>query len=164
MNFVPSPIYFGIGACVLLSSCGENQSNPDYNPAIGPFDENGNYVEAWADNPPKSRKSRKTTSKPPWKTASRPKPQPQATAQTTRSLSRPQPQPQATPRPKPRVQAKPQPKPVKVAPRGIRHRVKKGDTLYGLARKYGTTVSRIQKANRLRGTIIRTGSTLLIPR
>ena len=26
---------------------------PDYNPDIGPFDENGNYIEEWADNPPK---------------------------------------------------------------------------------------------------------------
>jgi LysM repeat protein len=64
------------------------------------------------------------------------------------------------PRPKPKVK----PNPRKVRPPTIRHRVKTGDTLYGLSRKYGTTVSKIQKANQLRGTIIINGSVLVIPR
>ena len=39
-----------------------------------------------------------------------------------------------------------------------------GDTLYGLSRKYGTSVSAIQRANKLKGTTIVRGKTLLIPR
>ena len=143
----------GLGASLLLSNCGENQSNPDYNPAVGPFDENGNYVEAWADNPPTSRRTRKTTLKP--KEISPPKPKAKT---TSRPKPNPKPAPKAAPKPKPK------PKPVKLKPRSIRHSVKKGDTLYGLARKYGTTVSKIQKANGLRGTKIFAGTSLLIPR
>ena len=62
------------------------------------------------------------------------------------------------------VKPKPKPKPIKVKPKTVRHVVKPGDTLYSLSRKYGTTVSKIQKANGLRGTNIRDGSTLVIPR
>jgi len=41
--------------------------------------------------------------------------------------------------------------------------VAKGDTLYGLARKYGTTVTKIKSANGLSGDLIRTGQKLKIP-
>lgn len=43
------------------------------------------------------------------------------------------------------------------------HVVENGDTLYGLALAYGTTVDRIQQANQLKTTVIRTGQELLIP-
>lgn len=43
------------------------------------------------------------------------------------------------------------------------HTVAKGDTLYGLARKYGTTVTKIKSANGLSGDLIRTGQKLKIP-
>lgn len=43
------------------------------------------------------------------------------------------------------------------------HTVASGDTLWGLARKYGTTVGAIQAANGLTSTNIRTGQTLTIP-
>jgi LysM repeat protein len=73
-----------------------------------------------------------------------------------------------TPKPKPRPVVKPKPKPkrkpVVVKPKTIRHTVKDGDTLYGLARKYGTSVSAIQKINGLKGTLIRTGRSYVIPR
>lgn len=42
------------------------------------------------------------------------------------------------------------------------HKVKKGDTLSSIARKYGTSVSQIQKWNRLRSTVIQIGQTLKI--
>mgnify|MGYP005852353757 CR=1 FL=1 len=115
---------------------------PAYNPDVGPFDEDGNYIEAWADNPP-SRKKRRSQSKP------EPRPEPRV-ASTPRRTSKPQ--------------STPKPKPVVVKPKKIRHTVKKGDTLYGLARRYGTSVSAIQKANGLKGNIIRTGKTLVIPK
>jgi membrane-bound lytic murein transglycosylase D len=45
-----------------------------------------------------------------------------------------------------------------------RHKVRRGDTLSGLSRKYGVTVSAIQLANKMgRRTMIREGHTLLIP-
>ena len=44
------------------------------------------------------------------------------------------------------------------------HRVSSGDTLYGIGRKYGVSVSRIKSANSLRGDLIRTGQSLKIPR
>ncbi|MEZ4647906.1 MAG: LysM peptidoglycan-binding domain-containing protein [Candidatus Eisenbacteria bacterium] len=46
----------------------------------------------------------------------------------------------------------------------IRHKVKSGDTLGGLAKRYGTSVRAIQEANGLgRSTMIRAGKTLRIP-
>ena len=44
-----------------------------------------------------------------------------------------------------------------------RHVVQPGDTLYGLAMRYGTTVRAIQAANGLRGSRILVGTTLIIP-
>lgn len=43
------------------------------------------------------------------------------------------------------------------------HTVVKGDTLYGLSRRYGTSVSAIQGANGLTSDNIRIGQTLSIP-
>ncbi|MBO6223262.1 MAG: LysM peptidoglycan-binding domain-containing protein, partial [Bacteroidales bacterium] len=40
--------------------------------------------------------------------------------------------------------------------------VRKGDTLGAIARRYGTTVSKIQKLNGLRGTMIRAGQKLRV--
>ena len=57
--------------------------------------------------------------------------------------------------------------PVKVKPKHkspIRHTIKKGDTLYALSRRYKTSVSSIQRANGLKGTNLRIGKTLIIPR
>jgi len=170
---------------LLLSSCGDSIGSPDYNPAIGPFDEDGNYVEAWADNPPKKRRraSRRKNADPepvkvtkktePEKKPTTPtKPQARQSQQTKRkTTSTPKPvtkakaKPKPKPRPKPKVtkKSKPKPKPVKVTPRIKRHKVKKGDTLFGLARRYGTSVSKIRKANNLKGSTIHTGRTLIIP-
>lgn len=41
--------------------------------------------------------------------------------------------------------------------------VRRGDTLGQIARRYGVSVSALQSSNRLRGTLIRTGQTLLVP-
>jgi len=43
------------------------------------------------------------------------------------------------------------------------HRVMPGDTLYSLARRYGTTVEAIRRANGLSGDLIRVGEVLKIP-
>ena len=44
-----------------------------------------------------------------------------------------------------------------------RHRIRRGDTLGGIARRYGTTVAVIRRANGVRGSRIRAGDHLLIP-
>ncbi|MGD9252535.1 MAG: LysM peptidoglycan-binding domain-containing protein [Holophagae bacterium] len=49
------------------------------------------------------------------------------------------------------------------APRMI-HTVRSGDNLYSIARRYGSTVSAIRQANGLRGSLIRPGQRLLVPR
>lgn len=43
------------------------------------------------------------------------------------------------------------------------HRVRRGDTLGHIARRYGTTVSMVQKANRMRGSFLRLSQILKIP-
>ena len=47
---------------------------------------------------------------------------------------------------------------------GRSHTVQRGDTLYGLARRYNTSVARIRSANGLSGDVIRPGQRLTIPR
>lgn len=47
---------------------------------------------------------------------------------------------------------------------GVRtHRVRAGDTLYSLARRYNSTVAALQRANNLRGSALRVGQQLRIP-
>ena len=44
------------------------------------------------------------------------------------------------------------------------YRVKKGDSLYKIARKFGTSVKKIKKTNKLHSNLIKPGKQLLIPR
>lgn len=169
---------------VIVSSCTNSgiSSTASYNPGYGPFDRNGNYVEAWADKPAKKHWwSRKPAApkpaepkKEPPRIASNTRPSTPASssytpitdAGRTTTVSRPpapRPAPATTytpPKPKP----KPKPAPVKVKPKSITHTVKAGDTLYGLGRRYGTSVSAIQRANGISGSTIRIGQKLKIPR
>jgi len=46
---------------------------------------------------------------------------------------------------------------------GGSHVIQKGDTLYGISRKYGTSVAALQSANGITGTTIVAGQTLQIP-
>ena len=125
---------------VFLVSCSD-KSTPAYNPEVGPFDEDGNYVEAWADNPPK-KKAKSTSWKEPatkswkkpststwkkpktsiwgsgsWKTKKVVAPEPPIAVPTrTQVVSRPKPVVTPTPRPRPEPVAvrKPTPKPAPV--------------------------------------------------
>ncbi|MCX8239164.1 MAG: LysM peptidoglycan-binding domain-containing protein [Akkermansiaceae bacterium] len=137
---------------VVFVGCSRSGREPYYNPEVGPFDEDGNYVEAWADNPPKRvasiRKTQPTQNPRPVA-----KPRPVTTAKVT-----------PKPRPRPVVKPKPRPKPVVAKRKSIKHMIKKGDTLWGLSRRYGVSVTAIQKANRISGTNIRAGKTILIPK
>jgi membrane-bound lytic murein transglycosylase D len=61
------------------------------------------------------------------------------------------------------VPARPTP-PVEVAPTRVVHRVKKGETLFSIAKRYGTTVALVRQWNRLRGSAIQAGQRLTIIR
>lgn len=45
----------------------------------------------------------------------------------------------------------------------LRHKIVSGDTLYGLARRYGTSVNAIKRANSMHSDLIIKGRTLKIP-
>src|SRR5690606_29254173 len=45
----------------------------------------------------------------------------------------------------------------------LHHTVRRGDTLYEIARRYKIDVSAIKTANRLRGNMLRVGQTLMLP-
>ena len=151
---------------LVACSGGRNISSATaYNPGYGPFDQNGNYVEAWADKPARQHAWKSKLSPP--ESASGPVPP------VVVSRNKPAAKPptllasQAPPsRPGPELQPQPpRPAPPKPAPSPtIRHTVVKGDTLYSLGRRYGTSVGAIQRANGIRGTIIRIGQKLKIPR
>ncbi len=67
-------------------------------------------------------------------------------------------------KPKASTASKPKPKTTAAKKSTSRtHTVVRGDTLYGLARKYGSTVSKIKSANGLSGDLIRIGQKLKIP-
>jgi LysM repeat protein len=108
--------------------------------------------------PPPRINSRTTTA-----TVSKPAPKP-----ATTTAARPAPKPTATAaaKPAPKPAAKPAPKTVaKPAPKtATRHVVKKGDTLSAIASRYGSSVSAIQRANKISGTLIHPGKSLVIPR
>ena len=60
--------------------------------------------------------------------------------------------------------ARPSPPPPKRrAAKSTTHVVKKGDSLWILAKRYGTTTRKIQQANRMRGTRLHIGQVLKIP-
>ena len=166
MNLRFCQIFLLLLTSVVFVGCSRSGREPHYNPEVGPFDEDGNYVEAWADNPP-TRVAGIRKTQPTQKPRPVAKPRPITTAKVT---PKPKPRPittaKVTPKPKPRpvVKPKPRPKPVVAKPKSIKHMIKRGDTLWGLSRRYGVSVTAIQKANRISGTNIRAGKTILIPK
>ena len=158
-------------AAILVAGCSQNRPRikselTEYHPpGTGPFDSHGNYVESWADSP--SRWRGRSVPRPPsnlartvTETPSKPTAAPPVVASNTPPPSRPAASP---PPPKP----KPKPKPVKVTPKKpapVRVTVKKGDTLYGIARRYKTSVAAIKKASGLKSDLIRPGQKLTVPR
>ncbi len=163
MNIIRS---FPIALVMLgLSNCGSNgktvevKKTTGFQQNHGPFDSNGNYVENWADDAPKRKFA--------WKKASKKKTTPKTSAPKS-TAKKPTPKKTYTPTKKttPRKTTK-KSTARKITPKTkppVIHTVKKGDTLYGLARKYGATVSAIQKANGIKGSNIGIGKRLTIPR
>jgi LysM repeat protein len=93
-----------------------------------------------------------------------------STAESERPKPNPKPEPEVAakpkpkPKPKPEVAAKPKPKPKPAAPAAISYTVQKGDTLYKLANRYGTSVAAIKSASGLTSDTLRDGKTIKIPR
>lgn len=182
-------VFWTLPACALiltLTSCGSNPRNPgDPSVVTGPFDKNGNYVEEWADNPSKWRKSGGSPSPHEQRSDELPEiakneqPPQNSIPLVTSSPSKPAPviaktevketasQPKATVK-KPEtvaVKSKPKPKPVvKAKPKSTRYVVKKGDSLSAIASRTGSSVSAIKSANGISGTLIHPGQSLAIPK
>lgn len=142
----------------LLTQCGSIRTAPQTQTVTGPFNSRGDYVEDWVDQPDKwyrptapSNNSRPTT----------------AIASNTQPLPEPHIPLIETTSPPPIVRASPttvKPKPKPKPPAVVRYTVKRGDTLSSIAKRYKTTVSKIQAANSIRGSVIRVGQNLKIPR
>ena len=162
-------------ACALLlmlGACANQDKLVDNDPyGTGPFDSEGRYREDWADDPTKWRRpgSRQkpaddlpviaANERPPENAT----PLPPSRPATTRSTTTSKPVQEAI-KPKPVVSAtKPKPKP-KPQPSVVRYTVKKGDTLSGIAGRYGSSVSGIQRASGISGTLIRPGQVLKVPK
>lgn len=168
--------FFAVALTACVNNGGLTSSN---NPTgTGPFDSRGNYVEAWADNPSQWRKgSTQVVEATPDRPAANVPVSPSAIVSNTPSTSttttttvihkKPTTRPTTsiasnTVKPKPKPVAK---KPVvKAKPKTTRHTVRSGDNLYNIAKRYGTTVGAIQKANGIKGAMIRPGQSLAIPR
>ena len=181
-----------ISGSLLLVSCGNGTSGnaikvvktKGFNPNHGPFDSKGNYVEAWADSPPRriyvspddadlaSNQAIASVTPTPIErpiepiVAYNPQPKPRVyqpkskprTSVASKPKSRPKTSTKTRPKRSSAIVVKPKSKPP------IIYTVRKGDTLYGLARRYKSGVKTIQIANRLKGTNIRIGQKLKIPR
>lgn len=81
----------------------------------------------------------------------------------TSARTTPTPPKQVAPPAPPVLQRPPVSRPqVPAAPRAVYHRVKTGETLFSISRKYGTSTSSIMKLNNMRGHNIRAGQTLRV--
>ena len=140
-----------------------------------PFDEKGRYRTDWVKSG--STKNRSMSS---FKTAAATSPTPPTSApspiktsssktkkssssmtvaaNTTRS-SKPSPPPVYTPPPAP----KPKPKPAPAKKQASYHTITKGDTLWGISRRYKVSIVAIKSANGLSSDLIRPGQTLRLP-
>lgn len=172
--------------CLLLANSCAHKPEFAQDTSIGPFDENGNYIEEWANDPSKWKRPSGRT-KPansdlpllaandqpppdanPLAPAVRNTPTSRATAQnsvrqTPRATSTSARSQTATVKPKPRPTAVAQVKP-KPKPKPTRYTVRQGDNLWVIARRQGTTVNALKSANGISGTLLQPGQSLVIPR
>jgi LysM repeat protein len=187
MNILSFRWLFPSAAALVIASCAnkdEFASNDLY--GTGPFDSQGNYREDWADDPTKWRrpgsrqKARQeapfyaSNDRPPANVSPLPPARPSQPASTSRpaaSTSKPAQSTQAARPTQPArptataAAAKPKPKPKpKPAPQPTRYTVKKGDSLYVIAKRHNTTVAALQRANGISGSLIQPGQRLVIPR
>ena len=185
------PVLWLPSSCALfLVLTGCSNQTPDVGPGTGPYDSAGNYREDWADDPSKWRKPGGRSQQPaddlpmiakneqppananPLAPQVSANPKPAVTkVQSTPTVkhteepkvvaTRPKPKPTVV-KPKPTVvKAKPKAKP---KPKTTRYIVKSGDYLSRIAARNGSSVSAIQRANGISGTLIRPGQSLVIPK
>lgn len=150
---------------LILTGCANNNSTTSGGPGTGPFDADGNYREEWADDPSKWRRPGSRDEVPAIAKSEQPPPNanplPPGGASTPK-ITPTKPAPtvvKATPKPTPKPKPKPKPKPTVT-----RYTVKKGDTLSGIASRYGSSVSAIRNANGISGSLIRPGQRLIVPK
>ncbi len=141
---------------LLAVSC-KNTKNSEYeDPYVSNWGNDGGY-NPYPDSGGYSQPSYSAPSTPSYET---PPSDPYAFSSSSSSSSSYSPPKTTTPsKPKTSTASKP---PVK-KPTSRTHTVARGDTLYGLARKYGSTVAKIKSANGLSGDLIRIGQKLKIP-
>lgn len=175
---LPRPIHLLLLAPLFLANCrstggGSGSSTPStsMSPSEYPFDENGNYREDWvkggastssvASNSTSSDVVDLTKDNPPSPFLGTTDPRDSYTPpkkSTSSSYTKSKTSSKSTAKAKTKPKAKPAPKATYVT-------VKKGDTLYGLAKRYGTSVKAIQSANGMGSkTVLQNGKSLKIPR
>ena len=183
-----------LSLAALLFSANACKNMAPSSDTVGPFDAQGNYIEAWADDPSKWRAFKPKdieivppttarndqppansvplpppSAKPPVVSSPKPKTTPQVARNTATSTTRPR-TTASTSGTKTSSANKTKPKAVaakpkpKPQPATVRYTIKRGDTLGAIAARNGTSVAAIQRANGLSGTLIREGKTLVIPR
>lgn len=157
MNFRLSSVVLAAGLALLLNACSSSPKirgvpgnlpsiningsahTPSHNMARAdyPFDSNGNYITAWAAEGSSSAGPSDYRSSSP----RRSKP---TTSSSRKSSSGTKSKSSST--------------------SSRRHTVKSGDSLWSIARKYGSSVAKIKSANGLKSDTIRDGRSLVIPR
>ncbi len=134
-----------------------SDSSPYEDPYVANFGNDGGY-NPYPDSGSGGYSAAPTYDTPPvdeyaFTAPSKPAPSTSSSSSSSSSASKPKPKPAPKPVAKPKSKV--------VASRS--HTVSRGETLYGLARKYGTSVTKIKSANGLSGDMIRIGQKLKIP-
>jgi LysM repeat protein len=189
------PVFWISASCVLvmaLASCtnfggGPGMGSGFQQAGTGPFDENGNYVEAWADNPSKWRKSGGArsphelgTDEIPRIAKSEQPPQNSiplypstliSRSKSTGVKSRAELAKAAAAKTSVKSATKTTGKtttakasPAKSPTKSTRYLIKQGDSLSSIASRMGCSVAALKSANGISGTAIRAGRYLTIPR
>ncbi|HYF35801.1 MAG TPA: LysM peptidoglycan-binding domain-containing protein [Prosthecobacter sp.] len=157
-----------VAACAVLVSC-QNGSNASGDPYVSNYGSDGGYnpypgqpgtMQSGSYSPPPRTSAPPTYTAPP---APAPPSDPYAfNTSSAPSAPKPSTSKPGTPKTSTASASKPKAKaPVKKS--GGSYQVAKGDTLYGIARKRGSTVAKIKAANGLSSDLIRPGQSLKIP-
>ncbi|MEZ5386979.1 MAG: LysM peptidoglycan-binding domain-containing protein [Prosthecobacter sp.] len=147
-------------ACLALASCENMKKSGSSDPYASNYGNDGHY-NPYPGQTGYASSSTPTYQKPP---APEPPPDPYAfsTPKTTPSTSSSSSTPKKTTSSSSST-AKKSTSTTKKSSSGSRYTIVKGDTLYGIARKKGTTVAKLKSANGLKSDLIRPGQVLKIP-
>lgn len=179
-RFLLFPFVLGSLALVLSSCQGTGRGDTADLPALDyPFDEQGNYIESKARSLGSGGRSSKpitlaqNTPPPPMPDVA-PPPLPDTNYRPVDDVIPPPPSLSQNTQPRPSTgsgggSSKPRPstssRPKTPAPSTVSYTVVKGDTLSGIASRYGTSVSAIRNSNGLRSdNLIRVGQKLKVPK